>query len=817
MRRSPAPAARARSVAAAWCAAAALVAALLAPAAPAVAATGATISGTVRAPAGADPGWHEHVRVWATSSVHGSRVAFVDADGTYAIEDLEPGEYRVRFAPQPYEHTVGWPASRTDLLTEFFPDARTYDLAAELTVEDGGGVTGIDARLEATGSIAGAVSVPEGTSERWQERIEVVGDWGGVPIATDGTYLIQGLAPGAYAVEFSPYGHAWSDDAPYPDLVTEWHPGAYVPADAVPVPVGVSEAVTGVDIALDRTASVTGTVSAPAGAPADWWRNVDVQLIRPGGWDLEPIDAEGRYEFTRLAPGVHTVCALVDEDLDLLASCHGGDVAAALTLAHGTARGGADITLRASAHIAGTVSAPEYNDPWWTHGVTVYAVEPDTAKLRGSSPVGPDGRYDIRGLTTGEYAVRFVPGSYVYTPTQTVTGTTLRPEYHADAAALGDATRITAAEGTTADGIDAVLEAPAFVPFDTAPAPTLGGDARVGATVTAEPGTWSPANPRLTFRWRRDGVEIAGATGRSYTPTAADAHAALTVDVAAFAPGRIVTTRTSAKVTVAPATFTTAPVPTVSGTPIVDRTLTVAPGTWSPAPMLTYQWRRDGAGIAGATAPSYLLTAADAGAAIDVTVTATRPGFAAATRTSASSTVVAATFAAAPAPRIAGTPRAGRTLTARVGTWEPSPALRFRWYRDGTAIRGATDRTYAVTTADRGATLTVAVTGTRPGYTTTTRISSGIAVPRVFARAPRPSLAGTPRVGTRLTARTGTWNPTPTFTYRWWRGTTPIKGATRATYVPVRADRGRAVHVTVTASKRGYVTRTRASESVRVP
>jgi Calcineurin-like phosphoesterase len=71
--------------------------------------------------------------------------------------------------------------------------------------------------------------------------------------------------------------------------------------------------------------------------------------------------------------------------------------------------------------------------------------------------------------------------------------------------------------------------------------------------------------------------------------------------------------------------------PTISGSPVQGQTLTADPGSWSgTAPLAyAYQWRRCDAGggscsdIAGATATSYTLVAADVGSTIRVRVTAT--------------------------------------------------------------------------------------------------------------------------------------------------------------------------------------------------
>ena len=65
--------------------------------------------------------------------------------------------------------------------------------------------------------------------------------------------------------------------------------------------------------------------------------------------------------------------------------------------------------------------------------------------------------------------------------------------------------------------------------------------------------------------------------------------------------------------------------PVISGMPMTGMTLTTTDGTWTgfPAPTFTYQWKRGGTAISGATANSYLLVSADVGTMITVTVTAT--------------------------------------------------------------------------------------------------------------------------------------------------------------------------------------------------
>jgi hypothetical protein len=76
--------------------------------------------------------------------------------------------------------------------------------------------------------------------------------------------------------------------------------------------------------------------------------------------------------------------------------------------------------------------------------------------------------------------------------------------------------------------------------------------------------------------------------------------------------------------------------PTISGTPKVGSTLAAKPGKWGPGSVtFKYQWKRDGKAITGATKSKYRLSAADAGRSVTVTVTGSRSGYNAESRTSA--------------------------------------------------------------------------------------------------------------------------------------------------------------------------------------
>ncbi|WEV78206.1 hypothetical protein O9K63_00380 [Janibacter cremeus] len=161
--------------------------------------------------------------------------------------------------------------------------------------------------------------------------------------------------------------------------------------------------------------------------------------------------------------------------------------------------------------------------------------------------------------------------------------------------------------------------------------------------------------------------------------------------------------------------FTNTAVPRITGTKGVGKKLTTSNGAWSPTPTsYTYRWKRNGVAITGATARTYTPRTADAGRYLTVTVRARRAGY---KNKPATSYRVGIPMHSTTRPYISGTPAAGRTLTARVGAWTPRPSsYRYRWYRNGTRITGATAKTYTVRRIDRGKRIKARATARRTGY-----------------------------------------------------------------------------------------------------
>ncbi|MET0303310.1 MAG: hypothetical protein ABW040_04605 [Microbacteriaceae bacterium] len=363
---------------------------------------------------------------------------------------------------------------------------------------------------------------------------------------------------------------------------------------------------------------------------------------------------------------------------------------------------------------------------------------------------------------------------------------------------------------------DRVITAAAVGPVQlgaiTTSAPVISGTAKVGSTLTAAAGSWSPQPVAPTFQWSRSGVPIPDATEATYALVTADAGHRITVTATGDVRGYAAASATSAPTVVVTGGALTAPTPVISGAPRAGSVLTAKPGVWGPgAVTLTYQWKRNGAAIAGATKSTYTVAKGDAATKITVTVTGTRTGFTTASTTSAALTVERA-LTATPRPTVSGTARVGSTLTAKPGTWSPAPVtLKYQWSRGGTAIPGATKATYKLVTADAGAKITVRVTGSRSGYTSVGVTSAALTVEKLFT-APVPTVSGTARVGSVLTAKPGTWTPAASkLTYQWKRNGAAITGATKATYTLVTADAGRNITVTVTGTRSGYTPASRTS------
>ena len=355
----------------------------------------------------------------------------------------------------------------------------------------------------------------------------------------------------------------------------------------------------------------------------------------------------------------------------------------------------------------------------------------------------------------------------------------------------------------------------------------------------------SPGDASQTARqWFRNGVALAGETGYVLNiDSTQEQGTEYTARLTYSRQGSPDLVLTSSVYTVggpqADETFDVVGTPSISGGSVVGDTLTATTGTWSPSPTFQYRWLRDGSPIAGATATTYTLTSSDVGKSVSVRVTGSKSGLVTASNDSSAVGPVTAVPpvvdppvvnppvvnppvvtppAAQPGtlsgavPVISGTKRVGQVLTANAGAWGPAPiALGVQWLRNGAPISGATGMNYTTVASDRGAVVSVVVTGAKAGYTSATTTSAGEPIAAGIITVTTPKVAGTVKVGKKLKVTHGASTPAAASTYRWYRSVgakwKAIAGATKASYTVKGADRGHKLRVQVTTKKSGYTTK----------
>lgn len=358
-----------------------------------------------------------------------------------------------------------------------------------------------------------------------------------------------------------------------------------------------------------------------------------------------------------------------------------------------------------------------------------------------------------------------------------------------------------------------------------------------GETLTIPAGSITFSGPgtptgSATYQWLRCNssgescVELSGATGSSYSGSG-NVGSRIRVRVTQGSSSGSASDVSDATTVVVGAQPENTSLPTIAGGSDVAQgeTLTATTGTWRGTTPIsyTYAWQRcDASGaacvaIAGATSSSYTVAAADVGKTLRVIVTASNGYGTAGAATSAATGVVTSNVPAnTVVPTVTGTPRVGFVLSRTTGTWTGAATIAYtqQWQRcntDGTGcanILSATATTYTVTTSDVGKKLRVEVTATNSAGSAkaTSALTDEIdAAPPVNSI--RPTISGTERVGSLLTAGNGTWTGTTpiTYTYQWRRcdeegeACATIGGATSQSYVAAAADLGKTLAVAVTA------------------
>ncbi|MCZ4499298.1 MAG: hypothetical protein JWQ74_1851 [Marmoricola sp.] len=329
---------------------------------------------------------------------------------------------------------------------------------------------------------------------------------------------------------------------------------------------------------------------------------------------------------------------------------------------------------------------------------------------------------------------------------------------------------------------------------------TNGGAAITGYTVRSVPGSKTCTTAGALF------CTVAGLTnGTTYTftvtatsPAGTSAPSAASGPVAPAgvpsAPAKPSATRGNKKVVVSWVT------PASAGAAIARYTVRSAPG--SKTCTTTGALSCTVAGLTNGTTYTFTVTATNA-------VGASSPS-----RSSAPVTPIGP-FVKVGTPKISGNARVGSALRVNPGSWSPRPKFAYQWFRNGQPIARATGATYVLAAVDRGSRTTVRVTGSRVGVVTKAVLSNSAPVIGygILENKRAPTVAGTAKVGMKLTAKPGSWNLAGiSLKYQWLRAGKAIRGATGKTYRLTAASKSHRISVRVTASKAGYKTAAKTSK-----
>ena len=258
--------------------------------------------------------------------------------------------------------------------------------------------------------------------------------------------------------------------------------------------------------------------------------------------------------------------------------------------------------------------------------------------------------------------------------------------------------------------------------------PTISGVIELGEVVTATLASVSgDPTPVNSLQWQvsNDGIsgwsDISGETSTTYTIVSSDENKYLRV-VQTSTNGQGTDTASSTPTSVVLGLPFNLALPFVSGSAQVDQVLSTTDGTWQGVSTIvfSYQWRRDGIDINGATSSTYTLTASDYTTDIDCVVTATNSLGSVNQDSNDITNIAGTTPVISGVPTISGTAKIDEVLTATSasvsGTPTPTSTLQWEVSNDGvsgwSAISGATSSTYTVLSSDEGKYLRVVQTET---------------------------------------------------------------------------------------------------------
>ena len=353
-----------------------------------------TISGIVTDQSTGEP--IANANVWADDfdGEGGGNGTRTKSDGTYVIDSLPTGTYRVA-------------AEKDGYVREYWQDTPGHDSSTPVVVTAGSEAGGIDFTLEVGGSISGVVTdqatgQPIANVDVWADTYDCCGGGGGTRSRPDGTYTIDGLATGSYRVRAQKPGYAieYWEETPYHDTST-------------PVMVTVPGDTGGIDFTLGPGGSISGIVTDQGtGQPvadADVWADYP----EGGGGNGTRSRADGTFTIPSLAPGSYVVGANKQGYVhEFWQETRNYESSTLVTVTAGSDSGGITFTLEIGGSISGLVTDQATGQPIADVDVWVDNLVEGEGGGNGTRSRS-DGTYTIEGLASSTYHVIAEKDGYV--------------------------------------------------------------------------------------------------------------------------------------------------------------------------------------------------------------------------------------------------------------------------------------------------------------------------------------------------------------------------------------------------------------------
>jgi len=381
----------------------------------------ATISGTIYKSDGTTQITEDTVWIIAVQGdpCEKNNVASTSTDyyaGTYTLTGLTPGTY--------YLYTMNW----ANYLDEWWASPTSVldcTNAQSITVGENDAIVDKDFQLDAGATISGTVYEKDGRTLFTDKNANVFVFTGNpcgdnqyvtdVWINTsDGTYTVEGLAPGNYYLRIYVSGSFnfldawWASPASVLDC-----------ADAQAIPVGLSETVADKNFQLDAGAIISGTIYHTDGTTPLTGAGINVEVNSGdacNGTQIASVsydNTDGTYEISRLSPGTYYLEANVyagnyfREWWASPASMPACEDAQPISVGLSQNITGKNFQLDAGATISGTVYESNGTTPLTGKNVwiTVYQGDPCGVHeyVTAANVWSVDGTYMVSGLLPGDY------------------------------------------------------------------------------------------------------------------------------------------------------------------------------------------------------------------------------------------------------------------------------------------------------------------------------------------------------------------------------------------------------------------------------